>query len=59
MGVELGRKARPNLKVGSAESTAAMRRRFHFFRQAGLDYVSASPYRIPVRALAARRRRCR
>ena len=37
----------------SAASTAATRRPMHFFHKVGLDYVSCSPYRVPVARLAA------
>ncbi len=40
-------------RSASAASTAAIRRRFISSSSAGLDYVSASPYRIPVARLAA------
>ena len=53
MGVDLGRKARPNLKVGICGEHGGDAASIHFFEKAGLDYVSASPYRIPVARLAA------
>jgi pyruvate,orthophosphate dikinase len=53
MGVELGRKTRPNLKVGVCGEHGGDPASIHFFEQAGLDYVSASPYRVPVARLAA------
>ena len=37
----------------SAASTAATRRRSRFFQEIGLDYVSCSPFRVPVARLAA------
>ena len=37
----------------SAASTAATPRRFTFFEKVGLNYVSCSPYRVPVARLAA------
>jgi pyruvate, orthophosphate dikinase len=52
-GVELGRKARPDLKLGICGEHGGDAASVHFFHQVGLDYVSASPYRIPVARLAA------
>jgi pyruvate,orthophosphate dikinase len=53
MGVELGRKTRPDLKVGICGEHGGDAASIHFFEKVGLDYVSASPYRIPVARLAA------
>jgi len=52
-GVTLGRKARPDLKVGVCGEHGGDPASIHFFEKVGLDYVSASPYRIPVARLAA------
>jgi pyruvate,orthophosphate dikinase len=52
-GVENGRKARPDLKVGVCGEHGGDPSSIHFFEKVGLDYVSASPYRIPVARLAA------
>jgi pyruvate,orthophosphate dikinase len=52
-GVELGRRTRPDLKLGICGEHGGDPASIHFFEQAGLDYVSASPYRIPVARLAA------
>jgi pyruvate,orthophosphate dikinase len=52
-GVQLGRKARPDLKVGVCGEHGGDPASIHFFEKVGLDYVSASPYRIPVARLAA------
>jgi pyruvate,orthophosphate dikinase len=52
-GVERGRKARPDLKVGICGEHGGDAASVHFFHKVGLDYVSASPYRIPVARLAA------
>src|SRR5262245_8093798 len=52
-GVELGRKTRPNLKMGICGEHAGDPASVHFFHNVGLDYVSASPYRVPVARLAA------
>jgi pyruvate, orthophosphate dikinase len=53
MGVQKGRAARPKLKIGICGEHGGDPSSVHFFEQAGLDYVSASPYRIPVARLAA------
>jgi len=53
MGVQLGRRTRPDLKIGVCGEHGGDPASIHFFQQAGLDYVSASPYRIPVARLAA------
>ncbi len=48
-----GKEARPNLKVGVCGEHGGDPRSIHFFHKAGLDYVSCSPYRVPVARLAA------
>ena len=53
MGFEKGRRVRPNLKVGICGEHGGDPASIHFFAKVGLDYVSASPYRIPVARLAA------
>jgi len=53
VGVERGRRARPNLKIGICGEHGGDPASVHFFHKAGLDYVSASPYRVPVARLAA------
>ncbi len=52
-GVRKGRATRPGLKVGICGEHGGDPSSVHFFERAGLDYVSASPYRIPVARLAA------
>jgi pyruvate,orthophosphate dikinase len=52
-GVRLGRKTRPDLKIGVCGEHGGDPSSIHFFEHAGLDYVSASPYRVPVARLAA------
>jgi len=51
--VEEGRKARPGLKVGVCGEHGGDPASIDFFHRAGLDYVSCSPFRIPVARLAA------
>ncbi|HBT38573.1 MAG: Pyruvate phosphate dikinase [Thermotoga sp. 50_1627] len=53
MGTKKGKQARPNLKVGVCGEHGGDPRSIHFFHKAGLDYVSCSPYRVPVARLAA------
>ena len=52
-GVRLGRKTRPDLKVGICGEHGGDPASIHFFEKVGMDYVSASPYRVPVARLAA------
>jgi pyruvate,orthophosphate dikinase len=53
VGVERGRKTRPSLKLGICGEHGGDAASVHFFHKVGLDYVSASPYRVPVARLAA------
>lgn len=53
MSVAEGRKARPNLKVGVCGEHGGDPLSIDFFHNAGLNYVSCSPYRVPVARLAA------
>jgi pyruvate,orthophosphate dikinase len=53
IGVQLGRKTRPDLKIGVCGEHGGDPSSIHFFESVGLDYVSASPYRVPVARLAA------
>jgi pyruvate, orthophosphate dikinase len=53
MAVELGRKSRPNIKLGVCGEHGGDSSSIHFFEKVGLDYVSCSPYRVPVARLAA------
>jgi pyruvate, orthophosphate dikinase len=50
-----GRAARPDLKVGVCGEHGGDPESVHFFHQVGLDYVSCSPFRIPVARLEAGR----
>jgi pyruvate,orthophosphate dikinase len=52
-GVSLGRKTRPDLKIGICGEHGGDPASIHFFESAGLNYVSCSPYRVPVARLAA------
>ncbi len=51
--VRLGRKTRPMLKVGICGEHGGEPVGIGFFHKAGLDYVSCSPFRVPVARLAA------
>lgn len=53
MGTELGRRARPKLKVGICGEHGGDPASVEFCHQIGLNYVSCSPYRVPVARLAA------
>jgi pyruvate,orthophosphate dikinase len=53
MGTEKGRQARPGLKVGICGEHGGDPASVEFCHTVGLDYVSCSPYRIPVARLAA------
>jgi len=53
MAVEKGREARPDLEVGICGEHGGDPKSIHIFHRLGLDYVSCSPYRIPVARLAA------
>ena len=53
MGVERGRAARPDLKVGVCGEHGGDPRSVIFFHGAGLNYVSCSPFRVPIARLAA------
>lgn len=51
--VKAGRETRPSLKVGICGEHGGEPRSVSFFHNAGLDYVSCSPFRVPVARLAA------
>jgi pyruvate,orthophosphate dikinase len=51
--VKKGRSARPDLKLGICGEHGGDPASVHFFQKVGLDYVSMSPYRVPVARLAA------
>jgi pyruvate,orthophosphate dikinase len=52
-GIEKGRSTRGDLKIGVCGEHGGDPASIHFFERAGMDYVSASPYRVPVARLAA------
>jgi len=53
MGVELGRRTRPDLKIGVCGEHGGDPDSIDFFYRVGLDYVSCSPFRIPIARLSA------
>lgn len=53
MGVTLGRKTKSNLKTGICGEHGGEKSSIEFCYLAGLDYVSCSPYRVPLARLAA------
>jgi len=52
-GVDGGRRTRPDLKLGVCGEHGGDPKSIAFFASVGLDYVSCSPYRVPVARLAA------
>ncbi|MFP4438398.1 MAG: pyruvate, phosphate dikinase [Chloroflexaceae bacterium] len=53
MGTERGRSTRSNLKVGICGEHGGDPTSVEFFNKVGLNYVSCSPYRVPIARLAA------
>lgn len=53
--VDEGRAVRPDLKIGVCGEHGGDPESVHFFHAAGLDYVSCSPFRVPVARLEAGR----
>jgi pyruvate,orthophosphate dikinase len=51
--VELGRKARPDLEIGICGEHGGEPSSVEFCYRVGMDYVSCSPYRVPIARLAA------
>ena len=54
-GTELGRKTNPKLKVGICGEHGGEPRSVEFCYKVGMNYVSCSPYRVPIARLAAAR----
>ena len=52
-GIERGRKTRPNLKVGICGEHGGDAESVKFCHKIGMNYVSASPFRVPISRLAA------
>ncbi len=53
IGVKKGRSVKPDLKIGICGEHGGDPSSIRFFHQVGLDYVSCSPYRVPIARLAA------
>jgi len=53
MAVKLGRETRPNLHLGICGEHGGDPSSVEFCHRIGLDYVSCSPYRVPIARLAA------
>jgi len=53
MAVELGRKTRPDLEIGICGEHGGEPSSVQFCYRVGMDYVSCSPYRVPIARLAA------
>ena len=53
IGVEKGRSTNPSLKIGVCGEHGGDPASIEFFHKVGLDYVSCSPYRVPIERLAA------
>jgi pyruvate,orthophosphate dikinase len=53
MAAELGRKTSPDLKLGICGEHGGDPASIRFFHHAGLDYLSCSPFRVPVARLAS------
>jgi pyruvate, orthophosphate dikinase len=53
--VQRGREGRPDLKLGICGEHGGDPESVHFFHEVGLDYVSCSPFRVPVARLEAGR----
>ncbi len=52
-GIERGRSTRPKLKIGICGEHGGEAASVRFCHQVGMDYVSCSPYRVPIARLAA------
>jgi pyruvate,orthophosphate dikinase len=52
IGVEAGRRAKPGLKIGICGEHGGDPRSIAFFAAIGFDYVSCSPFRVPIARLA-------
>ena len=53
MAVKQGRSANPDLHIGVCGETGGEAKSIEFYHKVGLDYVSCSPFRVPVARLAA------
>ena len=53
IGVQKGRSVKKDLKIGVCGEHGGDPASIRFFHEVGLDYVSCSPYRVPIARLAA------
>jgi pyruvate,orthophosphate dikinase len=53
IGVKKGRSARKNLKIGICGEHGGEPNSVEFCHRVGMDYVSCSPFRVPIARLAA------
>ena len=53
MGVELGKSSKPNIKLGICGEHGGDPTSVEFCYKTGLNYISCSPYRVPIARLAA------
>jgi pyruvate,orthophosphate dikinase len=53
IGVQKGRSVKTDLKIGVCGEHGGDPASIRFFHATGLDYVSCSPYRVPIARLAA------
>ena len=53
MAVKLGKSTRPDIHLGVCGETGGDSKSIEFYHNVGLDYVSCSPFRVPVARLAA------
>jgi len=53
LAVDKARKVKPDIKLGVCGEHGGDPKSIHFFNEIGLDYVSCSPYRLPIARLAA------
>ena len=53
LAAEKGRATRPGIKLGICGEHGGDPASIHFCEKVGLDYVSCSPYRVPIARLAA------
>ena len=53
LGIERGRSTKPNLKVGVCGEHGGEPSSVEFFYNSGMDYVSCSPYRVPIARLVS------
>jgi pyruvate,orthophosphate dikinase len=53
IGIQKGRSVKPNLQMGICGEHGGEPKSIHFAHKIGLNYVSCSPYRVPIARLVA------